>query len=151
MPATQIRTNRKTRKKYPLGTEGHYENIKERRAEHSIDVQMNRGIQELKRARMGLAADQPMYQIGIHVATIGGTAGKIIGSSQYITGWEYRIQPDNGKRTIYREEWQIHPNPGLFDAGKEGSPVIPQKDKSVYSKPQERERLGAGYGGKSLL
>ncbi len=136
MPATQIRTNRKTRKKYPLGSEGHFENIKERRAERSLDVQFNRGIQQLKRERMGLTPDQPMYEIGTHVRTLGGTPGRIIGSAQYVTGWEYRIQPDSGKRTIYREEWQFHPNPGG----------------SLYSSPRESEKLGSGYSrGKSIL
>ncbi len=114
MPAVQIRTRtRGPRKKYPLGSVGHFEQIKERRAERSLDVQFNRGINQLKRERMGLPASEPMYQIGTHVATIGGTPGRIIGSAQYVTGWEYRIAPDNKKRTIYREEWQIHPNPGL--------------------------------------
>jgi len=135
MPATQIRTNRKNRKKYPLGTAGHYENLQERRAEHSLDVQFNRGIQQLKREKMGIPADQPMYQIGNHIATIGGTSGKIIGSAQYITGWEYRIVPDNGKRSIYREEWQIRGlNPGFPGPTPGGFPSSGPTPKGFPSK-----------------
>jgi len=124
MPRPIIRTHRGTHKKYPIGTQGHIENIEERRAEHSIDVQFNRGIQVLKREKMGLASDQPMYEVGAHIRTNGGTSGTIIGSAQYVWGWEYRIEPDSAtrdlrsgnKRTIYREEWEIAgPNPGFFD------------------------------------
>jgi len=143
MPAVQIRSRKVgPRKKYPVGTAGHQQIIQERRAERGIDVQMNRGIQEIKRQRMGLAPNMPMYNIGQKIITTGGTPGKIIGSAQYITGWEYRIAPDNGKRNIYREEWQFKPAPG--------APIVrgpAQARGSVYdSSPRESEKLGSGYG-----
>ncbi len=52
---------------------------------------------------------EPRFKLGECVRTKTGLEGIVIGSAQFITGWEHRIRIEGRARTLTRKERELRP------------------------------------------
>ena len=65
----------------------------------------HRGIKVIRAGLHG----EPRYALGECVRTKSGLRGRVIGSAEYVTGWEHRVKVEGRRKTLYRKEKDLRP------------------------------------------